>query len=219
MPQKKDSSEQDSREKDSREKDSSEQDSREKISRDTEREIIALYQSRDENAIQMTAEALGGYCYTVAYNVLNSREDAEECVNDTYLAVWNAIPPADPVSLKNFVTAITRRIALNRYKEQNRDKRGGGQVPLALEELAEVVSDTEDIATAYERQELLASIALFLRGCSPREQGLFLDRYIRLEPTPILAKRYRIKEAQVLLILSRTRRKLKAHLEKEGYTL
>ena len=187
--------------------------------RSTEQEIIALYRSRDENAIRMTAEALGGYCYTVAYNVLNSREDAEECVNDTYLAVWNAIPPADPVSLKSFVSSITRRLALNRYKEQNRDKRGGGQVPLALEELAEVVSDTEDLPADYARKELLESISQFLRGCSPRDRGLFLDRYIRLEPTAVLAKRYRVKEAQVLLILSRTRKKLKAHLEKEGYTL
>ena len=187
--------------------------------RSTEREIIALYRSRDENAIRMTAEALGGYCYTVAYNVLNSREDAEECVNDTYLAVWNAIPPADPVSLKSFVSSITRRLALNRYKEQNRDKRGGGQVPLALEELAEVVSDTEDIPADYARKELLESVTRFLRGCSPRDRGLFLDRYIRLDPTAVLAKRYRVKEAQVLLILSRTRKKLKAHLEKEGYTL
>ena len=187
--------------------------------RDTEREIIALYQSRDESAIHMTAEALGGYCYTVAYNVLSSREDAEECVNDTYLAVWNAIPPANPASLKSFVSSITRNLALNRYKEQNRDKRGGGQVPLVLEELSEVVSDTEDIPAEYTRKELLESITLFLRGCSPRDRGLFLDRYIRLEPTAALAKRYCVKEAQVLLILSRTRKKLKAQLEKEGYTL
>ena len=192
---------------------------RKKDPRDTEREIIALYRRRDEDAIRRTAEALGGYCYTVAYNVLNNREDAEECVNDTYLAVWNAIPPAEPVSLKSFVTAITRHIALNRYKEQNRDKRGGGQVPLALEELAEVVSDTEDVAAAYERQELLKSITEFLRACPQRDRGLFLDRYLRLEPTAVLAERYRVKEAQVLLILSRTRKKLKAHLEKEGYTL
>lgn len=192
---------------------------RKKDPRDTEREIIALYQSRDENAIRMTAEMLGGYCYTVAYNVLNSREDAEECVNDAYLAVWNAIPPAHPASLRSFVSSITRNLALNRYKEQSRDKRGGGQVPLALEELSEVVSDTEDIPADYARQELLKSISVFLRGCSARDRGIFLDRYVRLESTEALSARYRVKEAQVLLILSRTRKKLKAHLEKEGYTL
>ena len=180
-------------------------------------EIIDLYWRRDELAIQRTAEHYGALCLRVAMNILGNAADAEECVNDTYLAVWNAIPPAEPVSLKSFVSSITRRIALNRYKEQNRDKRGGGQVPLALEELAEVVSDTEDVVADQERRELLKSMALFLRGCSPRDRGLFLDRYLRLEPTAVLAERYRVKEAQVLLILSRTRKKLKAHLEKEGY--
>ena len=187
--------------------------------RQTEEEIIELYRARDEEAIRRTADTLGSYCYTVAYNILGNPEDAEECVNDTYLAVWNAIPPARPASFKHFVTRILRNLALNRYKEQNRDKRGGGQVPLALEELTEVVSDTEDIPADYVRKELLESITRFLRECSPRDRGLFLDRYVRLEPTATLAKRYRVKEAQVLLILSRTRKKLKAQLEKEGYTL
>lgn len=182
-------------------------------------EIIALYNARDEKAIQRTADALGAYCHTVAYNILGNAEDAEECVNDTYLAVWNAIPPARPASFKHFVTRILRNLALNRYKEQRRDKRGGGQVPLALEELSEVVSDTEDVPADYARQELLESIAVFLRGCSARDRGIFLDRYVRLESTEALSERYGVKEAQILLILSRTRKKLKAYLEKEGYTL
>ena len=187
--------------------------------RRTDEEIVALYWSRNEEAIRQTADTLGHYCYTVAYNILGNTEDAEECVNDTYLALWNAIPPARPASLKHFVTRILRNLALNRYKEQNRDKRGGGQVPLALEELSEVVSDTEDIPADYAKKELLKSISVFLRGCSARDRGIFLDRYVRLESTEDLSARYRIKEAQVLLILSRTRKKLKAHLEKEGYTL
>ena len=187
--------------------------------RRTDEEIVALYWSRNEEAIRQTADTLGHYCYTVAYNILGNTEDAEECVNDTYLALWNAIPPARPVSLKHFVTRILRNLALNRYKEQNRDKRGGGQVPLALEELSEVVSDTEDIPADYAKKELLKSISVFLRGCSARDRGIFLDRYVRLESTEALSARYRVKEAQVLLILSRTRKKLKAHLEKEGYTL
>ena len=187
--------------------------------RRTDEEIVALYWSRNEEAIRQTADTLGHYCYTVAYNILGNTEDAEECVNDTYLALWNAIPPARPASLKHFVTRILRNLALNRYKEQNRDKRGGGQVPLALEELSEVVSDTEDIPADYAKKELLKSISVFLRGCSARDRGIFLDRYVRLESTETLSARYRIKEAQVLLILSRTRKKLKAHLEKEGYTL
>lgn len=187
--------------------------------RRTDEEIVALYWSRNEEAIRQTADTLGHYCYTVAYNILGNTEDAEECVNDTYLALWNAIPPARPASLKHFVTRILRNLALNRYKEQNRDKRGGGQVPLALEELSEVVSDTEDIPADYAKKELLKSISVFLRGCSARDRGIFLDRYVRLESTETLSARYQIKEAKVLLILSRTRKKLKAYLEKEGYTL
>lgn len=187
--------------------------------RRTDEEIVALYWSRNEEAIRQTADTLGHYCYTVAYNILGNTEDAEECVNDTYLALWNAIPPARPASLKHFVTRILRNLALNRYKEQNRDKRGGGQVPLALEELSEVVSDTEDIPADYAKKEILKSISVFLRGCSARDCGIFLDRYVRLESTETLSARYQIKEAQVLLILSRTRKKLKAYLEKEGYTL
>ena len=186
---------------------------------ETEADIIELYWVRDEKAIRRTAETYGGYCYTVAYNVLGNAEDAEECVSDAYLAVWNAIPPARPASLKQFLTRILRNLALNRYKEQHRDKRGGGQVPLALEELSEVVSDTEDIPADYARQELLGTITRFLQGCSPRDRGIFLDRYVRLEPTSVLAHRYGVKEAQVLLILSRTRKRLRAYLEKEGYTL
>ena len=181
--------------------------------------IIDLYWARDEEAIRQTADALGRYCYAVAYNILGNAEDAEECVSDAYLAVWNAIPPARPASLKQFVTRILRNLALNRYKEQHRDKRGSGQVPLALEELSEVVSDTEDVPADYARQELLAAIARFLRGCSSRDRGIFLDRYVRLESTAALAIRYGVKEEQVLLILSRTRKRLKAYLEKEGYTL
>ena len=187
--------------------------------RRTDEEIVALYWSRNEEAIRQTADTLGHYCYTVAYNILGNTEDAEECVNDTYLALWNAIPPARPASLKHFVTRILRNLALNRYKEQSRDKRGGGQVPLALEELSEVVSDTEDIPADYAKKELLKSISVFLRGCSARDRGIFLDRYVCLESTEALSERYGVKEAQILLILSRTRKKLKAYLEKEGYTL
>ena len=190
-----------------------------KESQNMEQEIIALYQSRDERAIRMTADMLGSYCYTIAYNILNSREDAEECVSDAYLAVWNAIPPAEPISLKGFVSSVTRNLALNRYKEQRRDKRGGGEVPLALEELSEVVSDTEDIPADYVRGEILACISGFLATRSPRDRGLFLDRYLRLDSTAVLSQRYGVREAHVLLILSRTRKKLKAHLEKEGYIL
>ena len=181
--------------------------------------IIALSEARDEQAIAWTAARFGSLCHTVAYNILSNRQDAEECVSDAYLAVWNAIPPARPASLGAFLTRITRNLALDRYKTQNRIKRGGGQVPLVLDELSEVVSGEDDPAAEYERQELLDCIASFLRKQSPRDRGIFTDRYVRMDTTADLAVRYGIKEAQVLVILSRTRKKLKNHLEKEGYTI
>lgn len=181
--------------------------------------IIELYESRDESAVTETDAVFGAYCYTVAYNILNNREDAEECVNDTYLAVWNAIPPAKPASLRAFLTRIVRNLALNRYKEQHRDKRGGGVVPMVLEELSEVVSGSEDISAEYERRELLANIYACLMKLSPRDRGIFVGRYLQMETTAALAARFGVKEPQVLLILSRVRKKLKIYLEKEGYTL
>jgi RNA polymerase sigma-70 factor (ECF subfamily) len=181
--------------------------------------IIELYWNRSENAIRETEAAYGSYCKTIARNVLENNADAEECVNDAYLAVWNAIPPQKPTSLGGFLTRITRNLALDRYRAEHRDKRGGGQVPLVLEELAEVVSDEDDVTATYQRQELLAGIRRVLMKQSPRNRGIFLDRYLRLDTTAVLARRYGVKEEQVLLILSRTRKKLKADLEKEGYTL
>ena len=185
----------------------------------TDSHIISLYEARDERAIALTAGQFGDCCYAVAYNILCNREDAEECVNDTYLAVWNTIPPAKPASLRGLLTRITRNLALDRYKSQHRDKRGGGQVPLILDELAEVVSDREDVAENYARRELLDAVSRFLMRCSPRDRNIFLDRYIRMDSTADLATRYGIKEPQVLVILSRTRKKFKDYLEKEGIYL
>jgi RNA polymerase sigma-70 factor (ECF subfamily) len=190
-----------------------------KQDREEDEQIIRLYEARDEAAIDWTERRYGHLCHAVAYNILDSREDAEECVNDAYLAVWNAIPPQKPTSLGGFLTRITRNLALDRYRAEHRDKRGGGQVPLVLEELAEVVSDEDDVTATYQRQELLGGIRRALMKQSPRNRGIFLDRYLRLDTTAVLARRYGVKEEQVLLILSRTRKKLKADLEKEGYTL
>ena len=181
--------------------------------------IISLFESRDESAIALTAQRFGRYCYAVAYNILDNHEDAEECVNDAYLAVWNAIPPQKPHSLQDFLVRITRNLALDRYKHDHRRKRGGGQVPLVLEELAEVVSGEDDVPAAYEQAELLDCIRRALESQTPRDRGLFLDRYLRLDSAAVLAHRYGIREGQVYVILSRVRKKLKAQLEKEGYTL
>ena len=91
--------------------------------------ILALYFARDEQAVAETAEKYGGRCYAVSYQILRSREDAEECVNDTWLAAWNAMPPHRPARLSTFLGKLTRNLSFNRYKAQRADKRGGGQLP------------------------------------------------------------------------------------------
>ena len=103
-------------------------------------QIVSLYWQRKERAIKETEAKYGRYCYRIAHNILEHRQDAEECVSDTYLAAWNAIPPHRPSILQTFLGKITRRISLNRWRWEQTQKRGAGQVPLALEELAECIS-------------------------------------------------------------------------------
>ena len=184
-----------------------------------DKQIVALYWARNELAITESQRKYAAYCHSIAKNILGSEPDAEEATNDTWLSAWHAIPPHKPMVLSTFLGKLTRRIAIDKWRRNHSEKRGGGQTTLVLEELAEVVSDTEDIPADYVRRELLACITRFLLTCSPRDRGMFYDRYVRMDSTTILSERYGIKEAHVLLILSRTRKKLKAHLEKEGYTL
>ena len=105
-----------------------------------DRDIVALYWKRDQQAITSTQEKYGAYCYAIAHNILASHPDSEECVNDTYLAAWNAMPPSKPGILKPFLAKLTRGLSINRYKHRTAQKRGGGQTALVLEELRECAS-------------------------------------------------------------------------------
>lgn len=182
-------------------------------------QIIALYFSRAESAIRETEKKYGNYCLSLASHILRDREDAKECVNDTWLRAWNAIPPARPSQLRLFLAKITRNLSFDRLKERLAKKRGGGEVIAALEELQECVSGSSDVETELEFQELTDSINRFLHTLPGRECSIFLRRYFYVEPVGDIAKRYAVKESNVLVILSRTRKKLCAYLEKEGYIL
>ena len=119
-------------------------------------EIIELYWARNESAIAATAEKYGSYCHTIAYNILRNKEDAEECANDTYLGAWNSIPPQRPNRLSIYLGKITRNLALNRYKRCTAQKRGHGQVALALSELEACVPAEGNVEQAIEETELAA---------------------------------------------------------------
>lgn len=182
-----------------------------------DREIIELFNMRDEDAIKEANYAYGKYCYTIAYNILSSHQDAEECINDTYLQAWRSIPPHQPNSLKFFLAEITRNLSLNRYKERKRKKRGGGEMILALDEISEFVAGTKEITDEIAEKELVNCINSFLRSLPQRNSNIFVMRYFHFYATKEIAKMYGLTEKNVLMILSRTRRKLRDYLEKEGY--
>lgn len=179
-------------------------------------DIIALYNQRDQSAITQTQLKYGAYCMEVAYRVLENRQDAEECVNDAYLHTWNAIPPQNPTSLRAFLAKITRNIALNRYRDGHTQKRGAGEISVALDELSECLTNGESIADDYLKQELGAYVDRFLRKLPRKECDIFLCRYYFLYPTAQIATQHGISETAVRTSLSRTRQKLKRYLQKEG---
>lgn len=116
--------------------------------------IVQLYWDRDERAIPATSGKYGNYCNSIAWNILGNREDAEECVNDTYLCAWTSMPPHRPRVLSAFLGKLTRNLSLNRYKHHTAEKRGGGEAPAVLDEIAELVSDTDNVERAVDRRNL-----------------------------------------------------------------
>ncbi|MDE7244399.1 MAG: sigma-70 family RNA polymerase sigma factor [Oscillospiraceae bacterium] len=180
-------------------------------------QIIELYWQKNENAISETAGKYGAYCFTIAQNILHSTEDAEECVNDTWLHAWNAMPPQRPNILRIFLAKITRNLSINRFHAESAEKRGGGEIVLVLDELAECIAGGVDAEAAYESKELEQCIRRFVRALPKRERNMFVRRYFFTEPVAAVAARYGLTENNVQVILSRTRKKLRLVLKKEGY--
>ncbi len=180
-------------------------------------QIVELYWQRSADAISETADKYGAYCFAIADNILHSAEDSEECVNDAWLRAWNAMPPQRPKVLRAFLARITRNLAFDRFHARNAEKRGGGELDLVLDELGECLGGGTDTEAAYEAQELRRSIQHFVRALPDREGNVLVRRYFFAEPVADIAKRYGLTENNVMVILSRTRKKLRAHLLKEGY--
>lgn len=184
-----------------------------------DRQIIALYQERSETALSETAKKYGRYCRSIAYNILNNEEDSEECVNDTWWRVWETIPPQCPDCLPAFLGKITRNLALNRYKYNSREKRGGGQVFLVLEELEGCIPGTDSTAGAMEEKLLTEALNKFLAQLPVVKRRMFLRRYWYLSSIKEIAEEFGVSESKVKMILLRIRNKLKQALEKEGIML
>ncbi|MBQ7860129.1 MAG: RNA polymerase sigma factor [Faecalibacterium sp.] len=179
-------------------------------------QIVELYWQRDEQAIAETAARHGRVCYRVAYNILNDRLDAEECVNDTYIKAWHSLPPHRPTGLAAFLCKITRHLSLNRWRDRSREKRGGGETPLALDELAECVSDGSSTEQAVDHNALTRALNDFLALLPAAEREVFVCRYWFLASSQQIGQAFDFSESKVRSMLLRTRSKLKRYLEKEG---
>ncbi len=183
-----------------------------------DRAIIDLYFARAERAIAETARRYGRYCTAIAYRILGSREDSEECVNDTYLRAWNAIPPHRPERLDTYLGTITRNLALNRYAERNAAKRGG-QVELALDELRDCLADTATVEDVVDNRALADALNAFLASLPAETRRIFVARYWHLKPIKTIARELHLGESAVKMRLARSREQLRDYLTKEGITL
>ena len=182
-----------------------------------EKQLIAQIQARDEQVLQVLSDIYGGLCRRTAYNILNNERDAEEAFNDALYNAWNAIPANPPEHLQAYLLTLTRRIAINRYRSETRQKRGGGQVPVALEELNECIASGENVEAQISRNALLAEMNRFLGSVSASKRRIFLERYGSLMPVREIAAQHGMTEDAVKKALSRMRQALRKHLEQEGY--
>ena len=178
-------------------------------------EIVELYWARSQDAVRETERKYGTYCHTIAVQILDSREDAQEVVNDTWLGAWNSMPQNRPRVLKTYLGRITRNLALRRCRDDHRQKRGGGQLSLALEELEQCLPGGVSPEKRVEAQELGTAIDRFLGTLALVPRQVFLARYWFLDPIETIAKNRGFSVSKVKSILFRVRKALKAHLEKE----
>ncbi len=181
--------------------------------------IVEMYWQRSEAAIERTQDKYGAYCKSIAYGILNSEEDSEECVNDAYVRLWNYIPPNRPESLKAFLARTVRNLALNRCEKQKAQKRGAEKYSLALEELEECIPSSESTENAADAEMLTQSLNEFLACMKPEARRIFMLRYWYFSSVGDIARELNIGESKVKMSLLRSRKSLKNFLEKEGVIL
>lgn len=182
-----------------------------------DQQIIELYFARKEQAIKETETKYGRLCYSIAYNILNNREDSEECVNDTYTGIWNAIPPTRPNNFMSFICKITRNLSLKKLEFINREKRSQALL-VSFEELEAILPDdrfTLDLSDA----DVGKLISDFLRTQKIDIRNVFIRKYYYFDSIEDIAKRYSFTESKVKNMLFHTRNKLKDYLIKEGIEL
>lgn len=181
-----------------------------------DREIIELYYCRSERAVTEVSEKYGKYCRFIAENILRSELDSEECVNDALMRAWETIPPNRPNCLMTFLGKLTRNLALDKLRHMTAEKRGGKEVPLVLDELAEFIPSGENVEKAADDMALAEALNGFLEELKPQQRTIFMLRYWYMLPVKEVAERLGLSEGKVKMQLMRLRRRLREVLEKEG---
>jgi len=182
-------------------------------------QIVELYWKRDERALEETDFKYKKYLSLVAYNIVHDTLDCEECLNDTYVGAWNAIPPSKPNVLKAFLTTIMRRIAVNRFHHNLRKSSVSSEMSVSLSELEEFISDDKDVETEIDTAILGKVISDFIRSLSERRRFIFMSRYYVANPIDTIAKDLNVSRSKVNKELASIKNALKEKLEMEGYTL
>lgn len=182
-----------------------------------DRQIIQLFWDRDDGAIPAAQERYGGRLQGLAERLLGNREDAEECVNDTWLNAWNAIPPERPVFLFTYLARVCRNLALGKLDWKGAKKRNADVVTLTAE-LEACIPDSQR-ERQVSGQEIGEALTAFLQGLPEEARLIFLRRYWYGEPVRDIARRYGWGESRVKMLLLRTRNKLRDYLEKEGISV
>ena len=182
-------------------------------------QIVQLYWNRDKQAILATSDKYGNYCTSIAKNILGNQEDTEECVNDTYFHAWNSMPPHRPNCLSAFLGKITRNLSFNRFKHNTAGKRGGGELPVVLDELSDLVSGRDDVEQTFDQKELSKTIDIFLDSLSPKKRSIFISRYWYTDSISEIAARHNMKDGAVSMTLNRLRLKLHNYLLERGFEL
>lgn len=181
--------------------------------------IIDLYFQRSEDAIRCTQEKYHNYLYTIAYNIVRNKEDAEECVNDVYMRIWQKIPPNRPQRLLLWISKITRNIALDSYRKGQAVCRGGGETEVLLDELETCLPAKDEVEAIVESHQLVEHLNCFFRQYKEMDCNMFLRRYWFGDSILEIATRYEISESAVKSRLFRTRNELRSYLKKEGITI
>lgn len=182
----------------------------------SDEQIIEMYWARNEKAIKETDEKYGSLLFRIAYNILHDRCDCEECQNDTYLGVWNTIPPTRPSVFPAFITRILRRIAINRYHYKTSQKRVPSEFTVSMEELNETLQSDMSVERDFEAKELGEMISDYVKYLSERQQYIFVGRYYMAEAVDRLAADLGISVSSVYRELEKIKAGLKSYLERRG---